>query len=151
MDTNWRTTGYLIWLSVVAMAFVGDMSWAGDFKSRVPREHLEEAKAFTNPLSPSPENVATGRKLYEGRAYCSACHGRAGEGGFGEPPFIAPGAPPPTNFGDAGWQAARTDGEIFWILKHGSHGTDMAPFMPLYISEEEAWAIVTYLRTFGGT
>jgi mono/diheme cytochrome c family protein len=52
---------------------------------------------------------------------------------------------------DAAWQAARTDGEIFWTLKHGSHGTDMAPYMPLYLTEEQVWKIVTYIRMFGET
>jgi hypothetical protein len=35
--------------------------------------------------------------------------------------------PLPTNFADGAWQAARSEGELFWILKHGSYGTDMAP------------------------
>jgi mono/diheme cytochrome c family protein len=135
-------------LFILTSAFV----WAGepgDLQPRVPPERLEEAKSFQNPFTPSPDLIARGKKLYEGKNYCSACHGLEGAGvTSGE---RIPGAEPPTNFADAAWQAARTDGEIFWILKHGSHGTDMAPYMPLYITEEEAWEIVTYIRTFGGT
>ena len=138
----------------IGFVVAGGISFAGsvdDLKPRVPPERLEEAKSFQNPYTPTPEIVAKGKKLYEGKAYCSACHGMEGAGGQSGGRITPPGAQPPTNFADAAWQAARTDGELFWILKHGSHGTDMAPFMPLYISEEDAWAIVTYLRTFGGT
>ena len=78
-------------------------------------------------------------------------HGLEGAGGPKGGPVTPAGAKPPTKFADAGWQAARTDGEIFWILKHGSHGTDMAPYMPLYLTEEQVWQIVTYIRTFGDT
>ncbi len=120
---------------------------AGDLKPRVPPEQLSEAQSFQNPFSPSANIVAQGKKLYEGKAYCSACHGLEGAGGTRQPRIS--GAKPPTNFADAAWQAARTDGEIFWILKHGSHGTDMVAYMPLYLSEDEVWQIVTYIRMFG--
>lgn len=123
----------------------------GDLSPRVPPDKLKEAKSLQNPFPPSTERIAKGKKIYEGKAYCSACHGLEGAGGTSGGRVTPSGAEPPTNFADAAWQAARTDGEIFWILKHGSHGTDMAPYMPLYVSEEDAWAIVTYLRRFGGT
>ena len=135
-------------LSISLSAFV----WAGgsgDLRPRVPPERLQEAQSFQNPYTASESFVAKGKKLYEGRAFCSACHGMEGAGGTSggrKTPF---GAQPPTNFADAAWQAARTDGEMFWILKHGSHGTDMAPYMPLYLSEEEVWQIITYIRMFG--
>jgi hypothetical protein len=48
--------------------------------------------------------------------------------------------PLPRSFTDKKWQAARTDGELFWILKNGSKGTAMASFVPLVLTEEEeAW------------
>ncbi len=120
---------------------------AGDLKPRVPPERLQEAQSFQNPFTPSANIVAEGKKLYEGKAYCSACHGLEGAGGTSGARIS--GAQPPTNFADAAWQAARTDGEMFWILKHGSHGTDMAPYLPLYLTEEQVWHIVTYIRRFG--
>jgi hypothetical protein len=48
------------------------------------------------------------------------------------------------------WQAARTDGELLWVLKHGSPGTAMAPFVPSVLTEKEAWQIVYYLRSLAG-
>lgn len=59
-----------------------------------------------------------------------------------------PERPPPAQFTDQSWQAARTDGELLWILKNGSPGTDMAPFIPLILTEEEAWQVLLYVRAF---
>ncbi|MGD9852365.1 MAG: c-type cytochrome [Nitrospirales bacterium] len=150
MSKNFSLAGFVGALFM----FTGSMALGGapgDLSPRVPPDQLEEAKSWQNPFPPSNERIAIGKKIYEGKAYCWACHGlEVVEGAIGG--RVTPsGAKPPTNFADAAWQAARTDGEIFWILKHGSHGTDMAPYMPLYVSEEDAWAIVTYLRSFGGT
>ena len=126
------------------------LAWGGnasDLKPRVPPERLQEAQSFQNPFKSSEDIEAKGKKLYEGKAYCSACHGLEGAGGATGSRIS--GTPPPTHFADAAWQAARTDGEIFWILKHGSHGTDMAPYLPLYLTEDQVWQIVTYIRAFG--
>ena len=120
-----------------------------DLQPRVPPDQLAKAKALRNPHSVTPEFVANGKALYEGKAFCSACHGLDGTGQPKDVSSSLSGAPSPRSFGDAAWQAARTDGELFWILKHGSHGTDMASYLPLYLTEEEAWQIVTYIRSFG--
>ena len=55
----------------------------------------------------------------------------------------------PRNFTDKSWQAVRTDGELMWILKNGSLGTAMASFVPLVLTEEEAWHVILYVRSFG--
>ena len=124
---------------------------AQDLKPRVPPSQLEEAKALHNPFAITKEFVKNGRSLYEGKAFCSACHGIDGTGRK----MVREGSlklgPSPTNFSDAAWQAARSDGELFWILKHGSHGTDMVKYLPLYLDEEEAWQIVVYIRSLGKT
>ncbi len=44
--------------------------------------------------------------------------------------------------GQNGWR-------IVWILKNGSP-EDMASFIPLVLTEEEAWQVLTYVRSFGG-
>jgi mono/diheme cytochrome c family protein len=140
------------WIGCVVVLLISVSGWAGspgDLKPRVPPERLKEAQSFQNPFTPSADMLAKGKTLYEGKAYCSACHGLEGAGASSGGRLTPAHAQPPTNFADAAWQAARTDGEMFWILKHGSHGTDMAPYMPLYLSEEEVWQIVSYIRTFG--
>ena len=140
-------------LMCVVFFFSGVMSMAGtpdDLTPRVPPESLKKAQSLQNPLTPSPDLIAKGKKIYEGQAYCSACHGLEGAKGSSGKMIVPSETEPPTNFADAAWQATRTDGELFWILKHGSHGTDMAPYLPLYLTEDDAWTVVLYLRTFGG-
>jgi len=129
------------------------VSWgAGQdvLRPRVPPDQIEAARAVTNPLPASEEIIAKGKTLFEGKAFCKACHGVDGKGLVGA--GIEPGSlkgPLPRNFTDKRWQAARTDGELFWILKHGSKGTAMAPFIPLVLTEEEAWQVLRYVRSFG--
>lgn len=116
-------------------------------RPRVPPDQIETAKAVANPLPATPENLDQGRAIYHGKAFCVTCHGRDGRG-LGNIPGLV--GKLPRNFTDKAWQAARSDGELFWILKNGSPGTDMAPFIPLVLTEEEAWQVLLYIRSFGG-
>ncbi len=115
-------------------------------RPRVPPDQIEEARTWTNPLPATDEHIEKGKALYHGKAFCVTCHGRDGTG-FGDIPGLR--GKLPRNFTDKVWQAARTDGELLWILKHGSPGTDMAPFIPLILTEEEAWQVLLYVRSFG--
>ena len=139
-------------LAVGSFLLLGGLTWAADpavLRPRVPRDQIEAARAVTNPLPASDEMIAKGKALYEGKAFCKVCHGPDGKGLGAD---IAPGSlkgPLPRNFTDKKWQATRTDGELFWILKNGSKGTAMAPFIPLILTEEEAWQVLRYVRSFG--
>lgn len=139
-------------LAVGSFLLLGDLTWGADpagLRPRVPRDQIEAARAVTNPFPASEEIIAKGKALFEGKAFCKTCHGADGKGLGGD---IAPGSlkgPLPRNFTDNAWQAARTDGELFWILKNGSKGTAMAPFIPLILTEEEAWQVLQYVRSFG--
>ena len=116
---------------------------------RVPIDQVEEARTWTNPLPATEETIEKGKRLFQGKAFCMTCHGKDGTGLGAD---IEPGTvkgPLPRNFTDKKWQAARTDGELFWILKNGSKGTAMAPFVPLVLTEEEAWQVLRYVRSFG--
>ena len=139
-------------LAIMSLLFLDGLTWAADkavMRPRVPRDQIEAARAVTNPLPAGEETIAKGKVLYEGKAFCKACHGPDGKGLGAD---IAPGTlkgPLPRNFTDKKWQAARTDGELFWILKNGSKGTALAPFVPLVLTEEEAWQVLRYVRSFG--
>ena len=113
---------------------------------RVPSHLIEDARQWKNPLEATPENIEKGKALFQGKAFCVTCHGRDGRG-LGDIPGLR--GKLPRNFTDQAWQAARADGELFWILKNGSPGTDMAPFIPLVLTEEEAWQVLLYVRSFG--
>ena len=115
-------------------------------KPRVPPGQIEEARTWANPFSATPERLAKGKKLFHGKGFCVTCHGRDGTG-LGDIPGLRGALP--RNFTDRAWQAARTDGELFWILKHGSQRTAMASFIPLVLTEEEAWHVLLYVRSFG--
>ena len=135
--------------SISILAISVTAAWAADpevLRPRVPSDQLAMARSVVNPLPSSPEHIEKGRILYHGKAFCVACHGKDGKG-LGTDLDLKGRLP--RNFTDRAWQAARTDGELQWILKNGSPGTDMAPFIPLVLSEEEAWQVVLYIRSFG--
>jgi mono/diheme cytochrome c family protein len=115
-------------------------------RPRVPADQIEEAKTWRNPLPSTDDNVAKGKALFHGKAFCATCHGRDGKG-MAEIEGLR--GKLPRNFTDKTWQAVRADGELFWILKNGSPGTDMASFIPLVLTEEEAWQVLLFVRSFG--
>lgn len=114
-------------------------------RPRVPADKIEEARTWTNPFPATEEHIEQGKALFHGKAFCVTCHGRDGKG-LGDIEGLR--GKLPRNFTDKVWQAARTDGELFWILKNGSPGTDMASFVPLILTEEEAWQVLLYVRSF---
>ncbi len=143
-----RRTTVLLALLVLNL-FVADLAFSADptvLKPRVPADQIENAKSLTNPISDTPENTEKGKSLFLGKGFCVTCHGKDGKG-LGNIPGLR--GKLPRNFTDKAWQAARTDGEIFWILQNGSPGTDMASFIPLIFTEEEAWHVILYIRSFG--
>ena len=131
---------------------ISSVVWPADpavLRPRVPPDQIESARQVTNPYSPTLEIIEQGKMLFEGKAFCRTCHGIDGKGlGSDINPDNFRG-PLPRNFTDKDWQAARTDGELFWILKNGSKGTAMASFIPLVLTEEEAWKVISYVRSFG--
>jgi mono/diheme cytochrome c family protein len=136
----------------LSLLFLGSPLWAAEsavLRPRVPRDQIEAARAVINPLPAGDEIIAKGKALYEGKAFCKVCHGPDGKGLGPDIPLGSLKGPLPRNFTDKKWQAARTDGELFWILKNGSKGTAMASFIPLVLTEEEAWQVLRYVRSFG--
>lgn len=135
-------------LSVLGLVSSGKAMGADEavLRPRVPVDKIEEARTWTNPFPSTEETIEKGRMLFHGKAFCVTCHGRDGKG-LGDIEGLR--GKLPRNFTDKAWQAARTDGELFWILKNGSPGTDMASFIPLILTEEEAWHVLLYVRSFG--
>ncbi|KXJ98861.1 cytochrome c [Nitrospirales bacterium NOB] len=115
-------------------------------RPRVPADKIDEAKAWANPVPATADNIEKGKALFQGKAFCATCHGRDGKG-LADIEGLR--GKLPRNFTDKVWQTARSDGELFWILKNGSPGTDMASFVPLVLTEEEAWQVLLYVRSFG--
>lgn len=107
-----------------------------------------EARLLQNPLNASEEVIRRGAAIYHSKGTCAECHGVTGRGD-GEAGTLA--ASRPRNFVDRAFHAMRTDGELFWVLKEGIAGSGMLSFVPRLISEEEAWSVIHYLRTFRPT
>src|SRR5919201_648946 len=116
-----RTGAVIVIGAIAASAIAADPDV---LRPRVPADQLEQARAVRNPLPLSNETIEKGRALFHGKAFCASCHGRDGKGMANIPGLVGR---LPRNFTDQTWQAARTDGELFWILQNGSPGTDMAP------------------------
>jgi mono/diheme cytochrome c family protein len=113
---------------------------------RVPADKLAEARALTSPLPDSPEVIEKGKGLYNSKGTCFNCHGKDGSGNG----MAAVGLDPsPRNFQHHGFWRHRTEGEIFWVIKHGSSGTAMIGFGD-QLSDEEIWSIIQYERSFAG-
>ena len=95
--------------------------------------------ALVNPISVSPAVLAEGAELY--KIYCAMCHGPSGEGdGLISDYFLRmPNLRAP-------YVQAYKDGWLYTILREGGLS------MPSYansLSNNERWAVVHYLRTFG--
>ena len=110
---------------------------------RVPEALLEILQDMDNPFSTSIKNIEEGSKVYFGKGLCVKCHGVNGKG-------IKVSGHSPRDFTDAKWQDVRTDGEMMWVLKNGSPGTSMPIRVGKAISEEEAWKVILFIRTFAG-
>jgi len=108
---------------------------------RAPEALLEILQDMDNPFSPTRKNIKEGSKVYFGKGLCVKCHGVNGKG------LEVPGHPP-RNFTDPKWQDVRTDGEMMWVLKNGSPGTSMPIRVGKVISEDEAWKVILFIRTF---
>lgn len=115
-------------------------------QKRVPLGVRAEVEAMKNPMMPSAENIAKGKALFEGKGLCYKCHGPEGKGNGRLAEFLDPS---PRNFTNPAWQKNRTDGELLWIIKNGSEGTGMTSMAPSEISIEEAWQVISYIRTLG--
>ncbi|CUQ65608.1 c-type cytochrome [Candidatus Nitrospira inopinata] len=113
-------------------------------RPRVPPDKLAEARALKSPVPFSPEVIEQGKAIYHGKGTCLNCHGVDGNGNG---PAAAQLNPPPRNFRHHGFWRHRTEGEIFWVIKHGSPGTAMVGFGTM-LSDEEIWSVIQYERTF---
>lgn len=107
--------------------------------------HADAAKA-KNPIKPTPESIAAGKKLYD--TQCSTCHGAAGRGD-GRMAASSPD-PKPADLTDVTWKHGSTDGEIFTLISDGSKGTSMRGFTSR-MKTDDIWNVVNYLRTLGPT
>jgi mono/diheme cytochrome c family protein len=143
-------------LTAGVMVFAGTVALSAPekdpLKPRVPGDQMESAKKLSTSLfkdaKQAPATVIDeGKALYEGKGTCFNCHGKSGKGDGPAGAMLDPG---PRDFTNCDFQAKRTDGELFWTVKNGVQGTGMVSFAPGIVTEEEAWKILAYVRSFCG-
>ena len=101
---------------------------------------------MTNPLSASNENISGGKLLFHEDARpipCETCHGFKGNG-FGV--IFQRMQPYPRDFTCYNTMKDMSDGQLFWIIKKGSHGTRMKAFDKL--EKKQIWQLIHYIRHF---
>jgi mono/diheme cytochrome c family protein len=137
-------------LLVMSLTFVSIYASAAEKDPTVPRvpaDQIAAAKAMKNPLQATPENIAKGKAIFEGKGTCFTCHGLSGKGDGDAGKALDP---TPRDFTNAQFHGLRTDGEMFWVIKNGSAGTGMISYNPAMITDEETWQVILYERSFKG-
>ena len=103
-----------------------------------------EARELTNPVTGTPESVASGAAAYA--THCAACHGATGRGDGALAAASAAYGPRPSNLADRTWQHGGSDGEVFVAIRDGI-GPDFA--MDAFrdrLAETDIWSLVNFLR-----
>lgn len=98
-----------------------------------------EAVSQANPVKPTPESLAEGKKWY---GYdCAMCHGKNGDG-KGE--VASDMKLRMSDFTNPATLKQRTDGELFYIVKNGKG--DM-PLEGNRLKSDGLWNLVNYVRS----
>ncbi|UCD11096.1 MAG: cytochrome c [Nitrospinaceae bacterium] len=106
----------------------------------------EKDARMKNILAPTEENIQAGKALFNSQAQpipCSICHGFKGDSIGVIFQWIKPYA---RNFTCFQTMKDISDGQMFWVIRNGSHGTRMQAYKKL--EDEQIWQLVLYLRSF---
>jgi mono/diheme cytochrome c family protein len=131
-------------LLVILLFFMGAL-WAQDQKDQPPaKAPAQEYKvppedaAKVNPVRPTAESLAKGKKMY---GYdCAMCHGEKGDG-KGD---MASDYKNITDFTKPETLKDRTDGELFYAIRNGKG--DMPPEGDR-AKPDDIWNMVNYIRS----
>lgn len=105
-------------------------------ESKIP----DEAKKQVNPVKPTAESIADGKKEYG--TECAMCHGTTGDG---KGDLAADMKLTLADFKDPATLKDVSDGEIFYVIKMGKG--DMPPEGDR-LKPNEIWNIINYVRSF---
>jgi mono/diheme cytochrome c family protein len=97
-----------------------------------------EAAARVNPVKPTPESLAKGKKLYG--FDCAMCHGKDGDG-KGD---MAEDMKNVTDFTNPAALKNRSDGELFYVTRNGKG--EMPPEGDR-AKDDDIWNMVNYIRS----
>jgi hypothetical protein len=104
----------------------------------------EPYASMSNPLPPSNHNISGGKMLFQEDAKpmpCENCHGFKITGmGI----MFQMMKPYPRDFTCYNTMKDLSDGQLFWVIKNGSHGTRMPAYKNLF--DDQIWQLVHYIR-----
>jgi mono/diheme cytochrome c family protein len=145
-DSLYKNAYLLLLFGLLFFAFAfAQASWAQKdqppAKAPAPEYKIPPADAAkVNPVKPTEESRAKGKKLY---GYdCAMCHGVKGDG-KGD---MASDLKNVTDFTNPDTLKNRTDGELFYIIRNGK-GEDMPPEGDR-AKDDDIWNMVNYIRAF---
>jgi mono/diheme cytochrome c family protein len=130
---------------MIALLLITGMAWTqqeqSPSKSASSDEYKipAEAKNQANPVKPTPESLAHGKKMYG--LDCAMCHGKNGDG---KGDIAADMKSKVTDFTDATTLKNVTDGELFYIIKNGKG--EMPP-EGSRVNSSGIWNLVNYVRS----
>jgi len=102
----------------------------------------EPYRSMENPLEPTDELIAQGKRVYDGR--CATCHG---ESGRGDGPAGQNLHPQPTNIARFADMPMASDAYLYWTIAEGGAPVDSAmPPQKGALEAEEIWQVILYLR-----
>lgn len=104
----------------------------------IARWIAHNAPAGANPISPTAQNLESGRDEYN--EHCAACHGLDGRGGDQFEADFLPRIPRLTS--DV---QELSDGELYFVISHGIRNTAM-PSFGSHHSPGEIWKITLWVR-----
>jgi len=133
------------WLKIAALVFVFFVFvWVLAAQETPPPKPSEykipsEAAQKANPVKPTPESLAKGKKVYA--VDCALCHGDKGDGKNDMDIKNVP------DFTNTDVQKNATDGEWFYIIRKGKG--DMPSEDASRAKDDDIWSVVNYIRAFG--
>lgn len=136
----WFKKTTLVFLTTLFFVFVLRAAQNNPPQAKGPAEYKipPEAAAKVNPIKPSEESLAKGKKLYG--FDCAMCHGKDGDG-KGD---MAADMKNVTAFSKPDALKNRTDGELFYIIRNGKG--DMPPEGDR-AKDDDIWNMVNYIRS----
>lgn len=102
-----------------------------------------DAAKIVNPVRPTPESLAAGKRTYQ--RLCLRCHGPEGKGDGGG----AGGGGQPADLTDDHWDFGASDGDIFSVIRVGT-SADMEGYAD-QIEDAGIWNLVNYIRSIRST
>ena len=99
-------------------------------------EAIRAGEELVNPVEPSPEALARGKKVFE--TMCFVCHG---PGGQGDGPIIGRFPNPASLLADHA--RSYPDGRIFHVI---TWGQGLMPSHAVQILPEDRWRVILYVR-----